>query len=61
MGLEMANSVAIADDDEFIELIKNVQKKSNRPMNAPIGPLAKPFAATTCNHMHVPVATPRHF
>ena len=35
MGLEMANSVAIAADDKFIELIKNMQKKCIRPMNAP--------------------------
>ena len=35
MGLEMANSVAIAADDKFIKFIKNVQKTCNRPMNAP--------------------------
>mgnify|MGYP007042564748 FL=1 len=35
MGLEMANSVAIAADDKFIKFIKNVQKICNRPMNAP--------------------------
>ena len=56
MGLEMANSVAIAAGDKFIKFIKNVPKKCIRPMNAP-----KSFATTTCNHMHVLVATPRHF
>ena len=35
MGLEMANSVAIAADDKFIKFIKNVQKICNRPINAP--------------------------
>ena len=35
MGLEMVFSVAIATDDKFIKFIKNMQKKSNRPMNAP--------------------------
>ena len=36
MGLEMAFSVAIAAaDDKFIKFITNVQKKINRPMNAP--------------------------
>ena len=35
MGLEMANSVAIAADDKFIKFIKNMQKKCIRPMNAP--------------------------
>ena len=43
MGLEMANSVAIATDDKFIKFIKNVQKKCNRPMNAP--------KIICCNHM----------
>ena len=43
MGLEMANSVAIAADDKFIKFIKNVQKKCNRPMNAP--------KIICCNHM----------
>ena len=28
MGLEMANSVAIAADDKFIKFIKNVQKNA---------------------------------
>ena len=35
MGLEMANSVAIAAGDKFIKFIKNVPKKCIRPMNAP--------------------------
>ena len=35
MGLEMSNSVAIAADDKFIKFNKNMQKKCNRPMNAP--------------------------
>ena len=59
MGLEMAKSVAIAADDEFIQFIKNVPKKPIRPMNAP---------KVIChNHMQPHacagsvVATPRHF
>ena len=35
MGLEMANSVAIAAGDKFIKFIKTVPKKCIRPMNAP--------------------------
>ena len=56
MGLEMANSVAIAADDKFIKFIKNVQKNPSDQCMHP-----KSFATTTCNHMHVLVATPRHF
>ena len=35
MGLEMEKSVAIVADDEFVKFIKNMPKKSIRPMNAP--------------------------
>jgi hypothetical protein len=56
MGLKIANSVVIAAGDKFIKFIKNVQKNATGQWMHP-----KLFAATTCNHMHVLMATQTHF